>query len=63
MSTSIAWRRPYRWRPVAGTRFTELIGVELPIIQAPMAGFSGPELAAAVAEAGSRLTSVCVAQS
>jgi nitronate monooxygenase len=34
------------------TRFTQLVGIELPIIQAPMAGFHGSELAAAVCEAG-----------
>jgi nitronate monooxygenase len=33
-------------------RITELFDIELPIIQAPMAGSSGPELAIAVAEAG-----------
>jgi nitronate monooxygenase len=34
------------------TRFTELIGIELPIVQAPMAGASDAVLAAAVASAG-----------
>jgi nitronate monooxygenase len=34
------------------SRFAELFGVELPIIQAPMAGSSDVELAIAVAEAG-----------
>jgi nitronate monooxygenase len=34
------------------TRFTELVGVELPIVQAPMAGFVGADLVIAVAEAG-----------
>src|SRR2546421_6547045 len=33
-------------------RFGQLIGVELPIIQAPMAGSSDAELAIAVSEAG-----------
>src|SRR5262245_30740877 len=33
-------------------RFTEMFGVELPIIQAPMAGSSDAELAIAVSEAG-----------
>jgi nitronate monooxygenase len=33
-------------------RILDLFGIELPIIQAPMAGSSGPELAIAVAEAG-----------
>src|SRR5690242_1259769 len=33
-------------------RFTNLAGVELPIVQAPMAGASDVELAIAVAEAG-----------
>jgi nitronate monooxygenase len=33
-------------------RFTQLFGVELPIIQAPMAGASDAELAVAVSEAG-----------
>lgn len=34
------------------TRLTELLGIDLPIIQAPMAGAATPELAAAVANAG-----------
>ena len=34
------------------THFTQLIGVELPIIQAPMAGSSDAELAIAVSDAG-----------
>ena len=34
------------------TRITELLGIEIPIIQAPMAGVSTPALAAAVANAG-----------
>ena len=34
------------------TRSTELLGIEVPIIQAPMAGFSGPALAIEVAAAG-----------
>ena len=34
------------------TRFTELVGIELPIVQAPMAGASDAVLAAAVAAAG-----------
>jgi nitronate monooxygenase len=34
------------------TRFTELVGTELPIVQAPMAGASDAALAAAVASAG-----------
>ena len=34
------------------TRFTELVGTELPIVQAPMAGASDARLAAAVANAG-----------
>jgi nitronate monooxygenase len=33
-------------------RFIDLIGIELPIIQAPMAGFATVELAASVSEAG-----------
>jgi nitronate monooxygenase len=35
-----------------GRRFTELFGIELPIIQAPMAGASDAELAIAVSESG-----------
>jgi nitronate monooxygenase len=35
-----------------GERFTKIFGVQLPIIQAPMAGSSDAELAIAVAEAG-----------
>ena len=34
------------------TRLTDLLGIEVPIVQAPMAGSSGAELAVAVAEAG-----------
>ncbi|WP_421725653.1 NAD(P)H-dependent flavin oxidoreductase [Bauldia sp.] len=34
------------------TRLLDLFGVDLPIIQAPMAGASGPEMAIAVSEAG-----------
>ena len=34
------------------TRILDLLGIELPIIQAPMAGVSTPELAAAVSNAG-----------
>ena len=34
------------------TRFTELVGTELPIVQAPMAGANDAGLAAAVANAG-----------
>jgi nitronate monooxygenase len=34
------------------TRFTRLVGIELPVVQAPMAGASTPELAGAVCEAG-----------
>jgi len=35
-----------------GNRLTELLGIEYPIIQAPMAGSATPELAAAVSNAG-----------
>src|SRR5438105_15173294 len=35
-----------------GRRFTQMFGVQLPIIQAPMAGSSDAELAIAVSEAG-----------
>src|SRR5262252_4907028 len=34
------------------SRFTDLVGIELPIIQAPMAGSSDAELAIAVSDAG-----------
>ncbi|MFZ5654263.1 MAG: hypothetical protein ACOY42_07690 [Pseudomonadota bacterium] len=34
------------------TRLCELLGMELPILQAPMAGVQGGALAAAVSEAG-----------
>ncbi|MEQ9245960.1 MAG: nitronate monooxygenase, partial [Nitratireductor sp.] len=34
------------------TRITELFGIELPILLAPMAGSAGSELAIAVCEAG-----------
>ena len=34
------------------TRLTDLLGIDLPIIQAPMAGATTPALAAAVSEAG-----------
>ena len=33
-------------------RITELFGIELPIVQAPMAGAQGSEMAIAVSEAG-----------
>lgn len=33
-------------------RFLDHLGIELPIIQAPMAGASGPAMAVAVSEAG-----------
>lgn len=36
----------------AGTRFTDLVGCELPIQLAAMSGIAGPELAAAVSNAG-----------
>lgn len=36
----------------ADTRITDLFGIELPVIQAPMAGANGPEMAIAVSEAG-----------
>jgi nitronate monooxygenase len=42
-------------------RITDLFGIELPIIQAPMAGAQGPELTIAVGEAGG-LGSLPVAQ-
>ena len=34
------------------TRFTELLGLDYPIMSAPMAGHSGATLAAAVSKAG-----------
>jgi nitronate monooxygenase len=34
------------------TRLLDLLGIELPVIQAPMAGSSTPEMAIAVSEAG-----------
>jgi nitronate monooxygenase len=34
------------------TRLTERLGIEHPVIQAPMAGAAGGELAAAVSNAG-----------
>ena len=34
------------------TRITDLFGIELPVIQAPMAGANGPEMVIAVSEAG-----------
>lgn len=36
----------------ADTRITGLFGIELPVIQAPMAGANGPEMVIAVSEAG-----------
>src|SRR5262245_65899710 len=33
-------------------RILDLFGIELPIVQAPMAGFSTPDMAIAVSEAG-----------
>lgn len=35
-----------------GKRFAELFGLDLPLVQGPMAGISGPKLVSAVAEAG-----------
>jgi NAD(P)H-dependent flavin oxidoreductase YrpB (nitropropane dioxygenase family) len=40
------------WSTPMQTRFCEHVGVELPIIQAPMGGAVGPALAAAVSNAG-----------
>jgi enoyl-[acyl-carrier protein] reductase II len=41
------------WRNlVVHTRFTEIVGITIPIMQAPMGGFTGAELAAAVSNAG-----------
>lgn len=37
---------------MGSTRFTELVGIEHPVVQAPMAGCGGAELAVAVSEAG-----------
>ena len=34
------------------TQLLELLKIELPIVQAPMAGVSSPDMAAAVSEAG-----------
>ena len=34
------------------TRITDLFGIDLPVIQAPMAGANGPEMVIAVSEAG-----------
>src|SRR3954470_10252142 len=34
------------------TRIVDLFGIELPVIQAPMAGANGPEMVIAVSEAG-----------
>jgi nitronate monooxygenase len=42
------------------TRFTDLLGIELPIIQAPMAGSNGSALVIAVAEAGALGSLPCV---
>src|SRR5690349_10403704 len=38
--------------PAMRTRLTDLLGIELPIVQAPMAGANDAELAVAVCEAG-----------
>ena len=38
--------------PTDGARITELFGIELPVVQAPMAGVQGSRLAIAVSEAG-----------
>ena len=37
---------------MTASAFRDLLGIDLPIIQAPMAGISSPAMAAAVAEAG-----------
>ena len=34
------------------TRLLDLLGIDLPIVQAPMAGASGPDMAIATCEAG-----------
>ena len=39
-------------QPMNATRITALFGIELPVIQAPMAGATGPAMAIAVSEAG-----------
>ena len=49
--------------PWPDTRLTELFGIELPIIAAPMANFAGVELAVAVAEAGGLGSLPCAALS
>ncbi|MBE7213003.1 MAG: nitronate monooxygenase, partial [Gluconacetobacter diazotrophicus] len=41
-----------RWCGSAAGALLETLGVTLPIVQAPMAGVSTPELAVAVSEAG-----------
>ena len=46
-----------------GGRVTELFGIELPILQAPMAGSAGSELAVAVSEAGGLGSLPCAMQS
>ncbi len=38
--------------PALATVACELLGIEVPIVQAPMAGYATPALAAAVGEAG-----------
>jgi nitronate monooxygenase len=43
------------------TRLLDLFGVELPIIQAPMANFAGVDMAVAVAEAGGLGSLPCAA--
>jgi nitronate monooxygenase len=41
------------WATAAGTAtLLDLLNIKLPILQAPMAGVSSPDLAAAVSEAG-----------
>ena len=38
--------------PIFDTAFCRLVGIDIPVIQAPIGGFAVPELAAAVSEAG-----------
>ncbi len=45
-------RHRYGRRVARHTTATDLLGIDLPILQAPMAGAATPELAAAVSEAG-----------
>ena len=56
-----SWRNGFGERNVARTDLIDLLGILHPIIQAPMIGFSGPALVAAVSNAGALGSLPCAA--